>query len=58
MLDNLIRIEGLGRNIAEHHDDTTAPLPPAPNYGPFGYFRLALLVLAVFVAILMVLQFA
>ncbi len=29
-----------------------APLPPAPNYGPFGYFRLALLVFAAVAAAL------
>jgi len=31
------------------------PLPPGPNYGPFGYFRLAILIFAVFVAILLAL---
>ncbi|MDZ5699147.1 hypothetical protein [Chelativorans sp. M5D2P16] len=34
---------------SEEHDD---PLPPGPNYGPFGYFRLALLILAAVVAVL------
>jgi hypothetical protein len=29
------------------------PLPPAPNYGPFGYFRLGILVFALFVAALL-----
>jgi len=33
----------------EPHD----PLPPGPNYGPFGYFRLAVLAFAVFVAVLL-----
>jgi hypothetical protein len=28
------------------------PLPPGPNYGPFGYFRAAILIFAVVVAIL------
>jgi hypothetical protein len=32
------------------------PLPPAPNYGPFGYFRLAILVFAVFIAVLLALM--
>ncbi len=30
------------------------PLPPGPNYGPFGYFRLALLILAALVAVLLI----
>lgn len=30
------------------------PLPPGPNYGPFGYFRLAMLILAAIVAVLAV----
>jgi hypothetical protein len=28
------------------------PLPPGPNYSPYGYFRLGILVFAVVVAIL------
>lgn len=32
----------------EEHD----PLPPGPNYGPFGYWRLALLIFAAVVAVL------
>lgn len=36
----------------EQHD----PLPPGPNYGPFGYFRLALLILAAIVAVLTVIN--
>lgn len=32
----------------EKHD----PLPPGPNYGPFGYWRLALLIFAAIVAVL------
>lgn len=35
--------------------DESDPLPPAPNYGPFGYFRLALLVFAIVVAVLFLL---
>ncbi|KFB08877.1 hypothetical protein [Nitratireductor basaltis] len=30
------------------------PLPPGPNYGPFGYFRLALLILAALIAALLI----
>ncbi len=37
----------------EEHD----PLPPGPNYGPFGYFRLAILIFAVFVAVLAAVTF-
>lgn len=33
------------------------PLPPGPNYSPFGYFRLSVLIFAVFVAILLALMF-
>jgi hypothetical protein len=36
--------------------DENDPLPPAPNYGPFGYFRLALLIFAAFVAALLLLM--
>lgn len=36
----------MGNN--DHHD----PLPPGPNFGPFGYFRLAVLILAAIVAVL------
>ncbi|WEX10036.1 hypothetical protein [Chelativorans sp. AA-79] len=32
------------------------PLPPGPNYGPFGYFRLAVLLLAAFAGILFVIN--
>lgn len=32
------------------------PLPPGPNRGPFGYFRLALLAMAAMVAILFILN--
>ncbi|WP_265517662.1 hypothetical protein [Nitratireductor luteus] len=34
--------------------DEGDPLPPGPNYGPFGYFRLALLILAAVVAVLLI----
>jgi hypothetical protein len=36
----------------EPHD----PLPPGPNYGPFGYFRLAILIFAVFAGVLFVIN--
>jgi hypothetical protein len=37
--------------------DQSDPLPPGPNYGTFGYFRLSILILAIFVAILLVLTY-
>jgi hypothetical protein len=37
-------------------DRESDPLPPAPNYGPFGYFRLAVLAFAVLVAAVLVLS--
>jgi hypothetical protein len=32
-------------------------VPPGPNYGPFGYFRLALLIFAAVVAALLIFTF-
>jgi len=32
------------------------PLPPGPNYGPFGYFRLGILLLAAIVGVLLVIN--
>ncbi len=37
--------------------DQSDPLPPGPNYGTFGYFRLSVLILAAFVAVLLVLTY-
>lgn len=39
--------------LATMQDDD--PLPPGPNYGPFGFFRLGILVFAVIVAVLAIL---
>lgn len=36
--------------MGDHQGENPEPLPPGPNYGPFGYFRLALLVFAALVA--------
>jgi len=36
--------------------DQSDPLPPGPNYGTFGYFRLGILILAIFIAVLFVLN--
>lgn len=38
-------------------DGQNVPLPPGPNYGPFGYFRLAILILAAVVVVLAILTF-
>ena len=37
--------------------DQSDPLPPGPNYGTFGYFRLSVLILAAFIAVLLVLTY-
>lgn len=51
MVAHMMNLESAARlamgSGQEGNDD---PLPPGPNYGPFGYFRLALLVLAGLVA--------
>jgi hypothetical protein len=49
-LENAARL-AMGDNRKE-----SEPLPPAPNYGPFGYFRLALLVFAIAVAAVLILN--
>lgn len=48
-------LENAARIAMGGHDD---PLPPAPGYGPFGYFRLALLALAALVAVLFFINLA
>lgn len=40
--------------VAEKESDD--PLPPGPNYGPFGYFRLAVLIFAAIVALLAIIN--
>lgn len=52
MIARMNRLEGAAR-IAMGSDEGD-PLPPGPNYGPFGYFRLGILVLAAFVALLLI----
>ncbi len=54
MIAHIDRLESAARIAMGHNNDD--PLPPGPNYGPFGYFRLALLVLAAMVAILFIAQ--
>jgi hypothetical protein len=41
--------------MGDSREEENAPLPPAPNYGPFGYFRLAVLGFAAIIAIVLVL---
>lgn len=55
MIAQIERLENAARIAMGHHRDSD-PLPPGPNYGPFGYFRLALLALAALVAVLFVAQ--
>lgn len=51
MIAHMMNLERAARlAMGDHHGDNSEPLPPGPNYGPFGYFRLAVLVLAVLVA--------
>lgn len=42
--------------MGDFREDENAPLPPAPNYGPFGYFRLALLGFAAIIAVVLALS--
>ncbi|WP_156936721.1 hypothetical protein [Chelativorans sp. J32] len=42
--------------IAMVNIESRDPLPPGPNYGPFGYFRLAILLLAAVVGVLLVIN--
>lgn len=44
MFAQMPRLENAARlSMGQNESD---PLPPGPTYGPYGYFRLALLVLA------------
>ena len=58
MTSQMMQIERAARMAMGGHpgDQEGDPLPPAPHYGPFGYFRLAVLVFAVFVGVLLALQ--
>ncbi|MCV0394093.1 MAG: hypothetical protein K5872_22715 [Rhizobiaceae bacterium] len=50
MLAHMQRLENAARlSLGPEESD---PLPPGPTYGPFGYFRLAILVLAAVIAAL------
>lgn len=55
MVAQMINLESAARLAmgGNHHEDID-PLPPGPNYGPFGYFRLAVLIMAALVACLLI----
>lgn len=44
-------------NVDLEMEQNGDPLPPGPNYGPYGYFRLTILVFAAFVAVIAVINF-
>ena len=56
MVAHMINLERAARVAMGDHQDQD-PLPPGPNYGPFGYFRLAVLVFAAVIAGLLVMNF-
>ncbi len=45
MIAQIHRLENAAR-LAMGDMRESDPLPPGPNYGPFGYFRLGILVFA------------
>jgi hypothetical protein len=49
MIRHMRQLEAAAR-ISMGDYDGSNPLPPGPNYGPFGYFRLGMLVFAAVVA--------
>ncbi len=56
MLAQMERIESAARIAMGDPRSESDPLPPAPNYGPFGYFRLAVLGFAVLIGIVLLLS--
>lgn len=56
MIHHMNEAEAAAR-LALGTDHEEEPLPPGPNYGPFGYFRLAILIFAVVVALLALVTF-
>ena len=50
MKTRIDQLESAARLAMGSNPKETHPLPPAPNYGPFGYFRLAILLLALLAA--------
>lgn len=56
MLARIDAIENAAR-IALGTEDGDDPLPPGPNYGPFGYFRLSILIFAAVIVVLAIATF-
>lgn len=54
-LENAARLAMV--NVDLEMEQNGDPLPPGPNYGPYGYFRLTILVFAAFVAVIAVINF-
>lgn len=50
MIAHIHRLEHAARLAMGDDMHESDPLPPGPNYGPFGYFRLGVLVLAIAIA--------
>ncbi len=55
MIERMEKLEAIARTSMGDYRGSD-PLPPGPNYGPFGYFRLGILVFAVVVAVLFLFQ--
>lgn len=54
MIARIHELESAARLATAGNWKESDPLPPGPNYGPFGYFRLALIFLAILVVVLLV----
>ncbi len=50
MIARMYELERMAR-VAMGDSREPEPLPPGPNYSPFGYFRLGVLLLAVIIAL-------
>lgn len=55
MTEHMKKLEAAAR-MSMGDNRGSDPLPPGPNYGPFGYFRLGMLIFAVVVAVLFLFQ--
>lgn len=56
MIQQMTKLERVAR-VAMGDTPEEDPLPPGPNYGPFGYFRLALLIFAAVIVALLIFTF-
>lgn len=56
MIAHIHRLENAARLAMGDDTHESEPLPPGPNYGPFGYFRLALLILAAAVGLMWLIE--